>query len=203
MYSDISFCSKEDIGYTLFARIGAVLLLSLFLVMSAYSTASAKSIKRMFLGVKDVEVTMRVVADRPVKGLVDEGLLGASVLEQAKSILHTRNPDLPIRLAKPRGIPELKQLDKGTLAIVLTLTVRSTDAGAAEPPCCLGALSMRIDRDLVRRGNNKNLVYTEDRYRMNFPPEPIFLGSDQSVAQSRAEEASVELLQPILSGVFR
>lgn len=181
------------------ARI-AVLLACLVAVGFSSDPALATSFKPVFLEVTSIEVTVVVDADPESDGLVEGAEIANRVATFLSAQLRDKRPEIEVRPVQRHGpMPERAKVERGTLAVVLSLSVRTKIQGSPELSCCFGALELRLDRDFPRRGPIDEFVVTEDDYRMIWPPEPLFLGDKKMTAGSRAVEASEKLLQPLVN----
>jgi hypothetical protein len=172
-------------------------LLSICLALFAFVSdpALATSYEPVFLHVSRIQLWLVVDAERGTERLIDADRLSDRVVGFLAEELAEQRSDIAVERALGFASPELHEIDRNTLAVVLSLTVREGIVGLADERCCFGALDLRIDRDVFRRREMAELIYSEDRYRMNWPPEPLYLGDEGALAGDRAFEGSRAVLQ--------
>lgn len=161
-------------------------------------SVSAREIAVPFIGVNRVEISMHVNAKGKVENLVEADQLIERIVEYVSHKLRDSRSDIFVERGSNLSAPEVKELESGTLSVAFIVTVRPEIGSASGLPCCFGALAMRVDRDAFRRRPAAELIHSEDFYRVNWAPEPLFLGQKKGAAEDLVFLTSVQLLERVL-----
>lgn len=178
-----------------------VCAISVFILAVSHGSLHARTLLAPLRGVANIEVSVVIDASLPVDGLIEGGELSKRVSAFLLERLRDKRPDIAVQQSANFLNPELEEIEPGTLAIIISLTIREQAAFAVDAPCCFGAIGVRLDRDLRYRGPPGEQNYAQDSHRLNLPSEPLYLGDAPVVALDRAVQVTAQMLQPIVDAI--
>jgi hypothetical protein len=148
------------------------------------------------LEVTSILISLEPNIDSELRALVDLEEMRDGVAGIVRTRLQARRLEVPIVVDRGRRLTFVvpDDLDRGTLVVVLTLTLRRSAVGADELPCCLGALSVRFERKNPRWSVAENTLVIARG-------EPFFADSDQQLVNERALTLARLLLEPALNAL--
>lgn len=150
----------------------------------------------VLLEVTSILVAVELNIDSELRSLVDRGDMRDAVAAFVRSRLQARRLEVAVVVDRGPGLTFVvpDDLDRGTLVIVLTLTLRRSPVGADGLPCCLGALSIRLERRNSRWSEGENTLVVARG-------EPFFASDDHEAINEHVLTAAGSLLGPTLDSL--
>ena len=171
------------------------------MVVVGVPTTNATSYSEALIGVDTIQLWIHADTDESTSGLVDVSKVRTELVEYLTHALAETRPDIRIESSIEPGTPELMDVEQGTLQIIFSLTIKQNSNAAGSLPCCLGAIAMRLDRDVVRPRKISELVYSEDFYRLNWPPRPLLFEDEPAQAGEQVVQAGKSFLKEVLEAL--
>ena len=171
----------------------AAAAIAVFGLCGGLHPAAALSPHPALRGVISILVWVELNIDPELRSLVDLQGIRGGVADIVTSRMQTRRPNLPVTVAGGPGttfvVPD--DLDARQLVMVLTLTLRRSPVGADGQSCCLGALSIRFERNEPQWTEAENsLVLARG--------EPFLAGGDQQTIRERTLTLARGLMESAL-----